>query len=131
MKKHKIAAVALYNDNKEILLQLRAKDDSRYPSLWGLFGGHIDENENPKEAVLRETKEELDYELKDPRFIDCFDINDRYGGEIVYVFSERYDPSKPLSQHEGADMRWFSLEEIKKLRATPRIYEVARAAITE
>jgi len=62
----KIAAIILENDQGELLLYLRDnKPGIPFPLHWDLIGGHVEEGETPEEALVREVKEELDFDLKD------------------------------------------------------------------
>jgi len=46
------------------LLQLRDnKQTIPYPNKWGTFGGQVEEMESPEDALIREVREELDYNL--------------------------------------------------------------------
>lgn len=49
-----------FNSKQEIFLQDRR---GHKPPPWGFFGGGIEEGETPVQAVIRETKEELDLNL--------------------------------------------------------------------
>ena len=67
------AGVIFFNDKKEILIL-----KPNYRDNWILPGGVIDPNESPRQTVIREIKEELDLELKNPRFI-CVDYKHSQG----------------------------------------------------
>ena len=45
-------------DDKYLLLK-RSKEESPYPEYWDIPGGLADYGELPKDAVIRETKEEV------------------------------------------------------------------------
>ena len=64
-------AILLERDN--LVLQLR--DNIPFietPGMWSLFGGVIEKNEDPQEAMLREIEEELCIKVKDIHFLwDC------------------------------------------------------------
>lgn len=53
-KKRMGAGALIFNNKKEILLI-----KSTYKDHWTLVGGVVDENESPKEALIREIKEEI------------------------------------------------------------------------
>ncbi len=56
----KSSAVLVFNDKGELALQLRAANDSSFPSHWDFSaGGGIDEGEDNKYSAERELKEEL------------------------------------------------------------------------
>jgi hypothetical protein len=46
------------------ILQLRSNTTKSCPNKWGLFGGKIEDNETPLQAIIREINEELELELK-------------------------------------------------------------------
>jgi 8-oxo-dGTP diphosphatase len=54
-------AAILYNSDDQILLQQRDnKPDLPFAGYWTLFGGKIEMNETPAEAIKRELIEEID-----------------------------------------------------------------------
>ena len=58
-----VAIAILYQDNN-FLMQLRDNIPGiLYPGYWGLFGGHMEIGESPREAVQREVLEEINYKL--------------------------------------------------------------------
>jgi len=61
--------IILFKNNK-ILLQLRDEHAPTAANKWSFFGGGIDKGESPKEAIIRECKEEkverFVYHKKDP-----------------------------------------------------------------
>lgn len=54
-----ISGVVLRNDNGNFLLVQEAKP-SAY-GLWNLPAGHVDPGETPRDAAVREAREETDY----------------------------------------------------------------------
>jgi len=64
----RVAVIVFYDEKKRILLQYRA-GLSRYGTEWGFFGGKIESGETPEQALVREIKEELDYDLKEYKFL--------------------------------------------------------------
>ena len=81
--KHLGASIIFINDKQHILLFLR--DDKRgipYPNMWDVPGGHVEENETPKECIIREMKEEMDLKLKDFQLFCKKEFDDR----IEYTF---------------------------------------------
>lgn len=111
-----VALIVLYDKNKKILLQHRTEDADRLPGYWGFFGGGIDEGETPEQAVRRETKEELNYELKDPKLVMTQEFFYNEEKNIKYIFMEEYDKNKLLTLGEGQGMEWFSVDEINELK---------------
>ena len=89
----KIAQIIFENDKGEFLLYLRdGKPGIPFPHHWDLIGGHVEEGETPEEALVREVKEELDYDLKDYKFFKkyiCLE-GDAYPN-IKYIYSGKFN----------------------------------------
>lgn len=64
MIKRKVAIILFYDDKGNILLQNR-KTYSKHGEKYGFFGGKIEEDETPEQALKREVKEELNIDIKD------------------------------------------------------------------
>ena len=52
-------------------------------NCWGTFGGQIEEGETPQEALVREIKEELDYDVETPKLYRVYSFD----GYNIYMFS--------------------------------------------
>ena len=122
-----VSVLALYNDHKEILLQHRSKDAPRLPDYWGFFGGGIEREESPDQALSREIHEELEYMVRSPQLIFIQKFTHEHEENTKYVFIEKYNSANPLVQHEGQDMRWWKFDDL----ATLLIVEHDRIALTK
>ena len=110
----------IYSKGK-ILLQLRdEKPNIFYPGCWGLFGGNVDENEDPIYALKRELEEEIGFRPKTLNLL--FSWNHYKYNSILHFFlvplSIDYED---LCLNEGQSMNLFSLEQINKLKITPSL----------
>lgn len=107
------SAIILYTAEGKILLQLRSAYKKRWANTWGLFGGHLEEGETPEEALVREIKEELAYEIRNATKFTVMPPDD----SPLHVYFERYDASQTLcpDARECQEARWFSLEEVQAL----------------
>ena len=63
-----VSVLIFYTSMGHILLQHRTNDATRLPNFWAFFGGGIEEGESPKEALEREMREELSYQVQKPVF---------------------------------------------------------------
>ena len=121
-----VAIIILYDQDKKILLQHRAEDAERLPGYWAFFGGGIEAGETPERAVKRETLEELNYTLKNPRLIMKQDFLSKDEPNEKHVFVQEFDPSKKITLGEGQNLGWFHLSEINKLKIIDHDIEVLK-----
>lgn len=122
---HAAAAIILV-DGKYLLQKRDPKPDIWYPDFWGLFGGSVEPNEAPLEALARELYEELELTITSPpQFFTRFDFD--LGGvglpryfRSFYVVTMSTEDFARLVLHEGSDMALFSGPEIlSKRRVSP------------
>jgi len=116
-EKIKTCGLILENNEGKILLQLRDNKPSiPCPNCWGTFGGHIEEGETPEEAIKREIKEELDYNLVDFEFYHIY----FFKNYIIYMFKKTDKKIKisNLKILEGQKGKFLTLEEIKKKKCS-------------
>ena len=115
----KIASIILENDNGEFLFYMRDnKPGIPFPQHWDLIGGHLEEGETPEEALVRETKEELDFDLKDFKFFKKYEClqGDAYPN-IKYIYSGKINiPVEEITLLEGDYAEYFNREEVPFLK---------------
>lgn len=71
----------------KILLQKRV--GAHGAGTWSLPGGHLEYGESPEQAAMREAKEELNVDVKNPRVIGLTnDINAGEGKHYITIFVE-------------------------------------------
>lgn len=112
---HTIAAIILENSGGEILLYLRDnKPTIPFPHHWDLFGGYVEEGETPEQALIREVKEELDYDLKEYKFFKKYEcLEGDAHPNVKYVYIGKVDkPVEELHLQEGERLQFFTREEI-------------------
>jgi 8-oxo-dGTP diphosphatase len=105
-------AVAILTQNNRFLMQLRDdKPGILYPGHWGLFGGHLELDETPEEALKREVLEEIEYAVTKPVKFGCY-----ADSQIVrYVYhAPLVVPIEQLILHEGWDLALVPLEAIRQ-----------------
>ena len=110
-----VSLFILYTSSGHILLQHRTDDAFRLPGYWAFFGGGIEQGENPTEALRREIREELSYEVQGPKFFLAQKVRDEENDITKYVFVEQYQ-DQPLQLGEGQAMGWFSPDETHELK---------------
>ena len=105
--------IILINPKNEILLLHR--EDLPYidiPNKWSFVGGALDEGETPEEGIIRETKEEIDFDVKDITLFKEYDDP----GIKRYIFVATIDKEiSELTLTEGDDMNFFTVEDALKM----------------
>ncbi|MGW0230664.1 NUDIX domain-containing protein [Actinopolymorpha singaporensis] len=129
-----IATAALVRDGL-VLMAHRHPMRQAYPDRWSLVGGHVEPGELPRQAVIRECREELGVHVHDPLPIpmtvsdSALDMHGflitRWDGEPVIAAPEEHD-----------DLRWFRPNDLADLKlAHPEslssILRAVRAATEE
>lgn len=105
----KMSAVLFVKD-KQVLLGYR-KNTEAYENFWGTPGGRIEANEEPKEAAIRESKEEVDLtpvDLKGPAY-----TLDEYGvAGHFYLCTEWQGEPINVEPHKCRELKWFDIDDL-------------------
>jgi 8-oxo-dGTP diphosphatase len=112
-----IVTAALIIEQGRILVTQR-KQDASHGLLWEFPGGKVEEGEDPRKALRRELKEELDVEVEVGWLFDAvFHFYPEYP-ILLLVFHCRVEKGslKPIGCH---DLRWVILKELEKLAMPP------------
>lgn len=110
----KVATAIIKCNNNLFLLQLRdSLPQISFPGHWSSFGGKIEENETPNQAILRELKEEINFIPKDILPFKTFELREEKALVFCYL-SKITVPLNTLYLMEGRDFDLFSSKEIRK-----------------
>lgn len=113
-----VVALLCLEDGRYILQLRDDKPDIWFPGHWGCFGGGIDCNEDPEEAIRRELNEELKFTNPSVTLFDTLALKDhKYFLDLVF----RYYFEVPVSNEqmnkfildEGVEFKAYFLNEIK------------------
>jgi 8-oxo-dGTP pyrophosphatase MutT (NUDIX family) len=137
-------AIFVVHDEKILLIHHRKLDK------WLPLGGHIELEEDPEQAALREAKEEsgLDVELLGerppttgpgtraliaPRFLDIHRITDTHEHIGMIYWARPRSGATTLAVEEHHDIRWCSAAELDTLRPpmSDAVKWYCRTAISE
>lgn len=117
--KRDVAMLILKNKEGKFLLQHRAEHLERWPGIWGLFGGGIEEGETPEEGFLREIREELGYNAENPRLLLSEEFDGKHSFGMKHLFTCVHDESQELCLcAESQAYGWFNLDEIENIKDT-------------
>jgi mutator protein MutT len=112
-----IVVAGLLIEGGNILVSQR-KESSPHGGLWEFPGGKVIEGEEPREALRRELKEELDIEVEVGRIFDAVFEPHPEGPLLLLPF--RCGKVKGYPKPLGcADFRWIPLKEIERLSMPP------------
>jgi 8-oxo-dGTP diphosphatase len=116
------ASIIFYKD-KKVLLQQRASSAKKFPDFWSFFGGKIEGEETPEQAIIRETKEELGYNLKKFKLFKVYNPKDHphvaFSKELYIFIAPLESDIKDFKLMEGQDLKLFSFNEIEKIKIIP------------
>jgi len=134
----------------KVLLRKHDKYD-----IWLSFGGHIELDETPEDAAVREVKEEVGLDIKlvgnrkgeangnsenrghrdllPPKYLGIHPVNDTHQ-HIVLVYFAKTDSNKILEsvyEKEKAETCWVSKDELEKMELVPNVKFYASEALKE
>lgn len=128
------AAGIFFTHAGHVLLLKRSPHADDAPNVWGLPGGHIEDNESPEQAARRETFEETGYRYNGPLHeIGTASNGFRYFGAAL---GKRFEPTL---NHEHTAVQWAPLDKLPvdlhpsfaELPAMPLIHSRTDAAKRE
>ncbi len=115
-----IAAVLL-RDGRGRYLLVQEKKTSAY-GLWGLPGGHVDEGETIQAAAIRETKEEVNLEVKLAEPEPVYSESKPDGSITYHAFEAKVTAGRlKIDKTELLDARWLDIGRIKALDKAGKI----------
>ncbi|MBD3355505.1 NUDIX domain-containing protein [Candidatus Woesearchaeota archaeon] len=119
-----VSVILLYDKEKRVLIQHRDDDAPTLPGYWAFFGGGIEEGESPVEALIRETYEELEYNIRNPKLMIVQKFGCKYINGEKHVYIEEYDENQKLVLNEGKDFKWVHIEDALELKMIKHDKEV-------
>lgn len=131
MAKHFCASVFIINPEDKKILLIKHKKNRR----WTQPGGHIEYDETPEEAALREAYEETGLRVKllgdhfprEEDYIKPLGIqkNRHSNGEthvdIIYAAVPNHSTDEVLNKEESDDIGWFTRDELDTIDCFPDI----------
>ena len=111
-------AALIVDEDSRLCLQLRdERNDIFFPGLWGLFGGSVESNETPSEALCREIEEELEIEISN--FEKILTITVDFAHESLkgkkrhfFLVKVTQDQKKNMKLNEGQKFEFFDIKDI-------------------
>jgi dTMP kinase len=110
-----ISSVAVFRtmgDKVHILLVLNKGGQAA--GLWGLPGGHIEKNEFPEQAAVRELKEETSLRVPQPRMKFVTERHTAHADKH-YLFATAIGNAGIEAGSDAEDARWFPLDKAEDI----------------
>ncbi len=130
MKGNRIIVHTLIISEGKYLVTKRSKEESTYPEYWDIPGGLVELGELPKDAVIRETKEEVGLNIIPTRVIHE-DSNFDKEKDLVFIrlvyLCELNDDIKniKLQEDEHSEYRLISsIDELKNEKISPFLIDL-------
>ncbi|MCR4667327.1 MAG: (deoxy)nucleoside triphosphate pyrophosphohydrolase [Desulfovibrio sp.] len=122
-KKHITVVAAVLRKGEQILATQRGYGE--FKDLWEFPGGKIEEGEGPKEALVREIREELAIDIKVGELL----MTVHYEYPAFFLTMHCYwcrmpDETPQLLEHEAA--AWLSANELQSVNWLPADIEVTK-----
>lgn len=116
---HRVVHVLVFNEKGEILLQKRSNNKDVAPGKWDTsVGGHVNPGEDLISSAIREMNEELGILKDDLKYLYSYVHTNLYETEYVTTFGVVHDGSVTFNREEIEEVRFWSIEEIKKCLGT-------------
>lgn len=102
------ARAMILNEHGEVLLVLH----SYFPG-WHFPGGGVNKGESPREAVIREVKEEAGIIVKEtPKIFECYFHKIAGVDDIISLYIIRKFECQSFKSSEILEAKWFSLKNL-------------------
>ncbi len=126
--KRQNTAILFYNQNGEVLLQLRDNNpEISWPNHWGCLGGAVEEGESVEDCLKREIQEEIEYNLVEYESLGVLGLSEDRG---YHMFIGRLDKEvSEITLHEGQEIRFFDPKQALELPLTNGARELVQRYI--
>lgn len=112
---HATASILVEKDGKYLLIK---RGNPPEKGFWAVPGGHVDDGETPREAAIREAKEEVgeaDVEEK-PFLVFVHDVQIGHRHHAHYFRAQLL--GEPQAGDDAEEVAWFSLEDMQTVELT-------------
>jgi 8-oxo-dGTP diphosphatase len=106
----------IFNDNAEILLTRRSRENDVLPGFWDVPGGTLENGEAPEDGAAREALEESGLKIGKPHLFFCkSNIDVKKNKQFVtMIFLSKYSGGNIiLNPEEHDDFAWIKISEAK------------------
>jgi 8-oxo-dGTP diphosphatase len=126
---HVVAGILV--EAEKVFLCHRSAGRRWYPNVWDLPGGHIEEDESPTHALVRELREELGVVIPEPTNPAFAHLrHPDFDCRIWVVRAWTGTPHRASNEHDH--LAWWSLDELAEMPLAVEDYRpLLRAAVSK
>lgn len=110
---------AVIEKNGQYLLLKRAPSSKTFPMSWDFAGGKHDPGEIPLQAVLREVKEETNYDIDAGKEVKTKTYQHEGVDLLFHYFIPTSFSGELVLSEDHVEYKWFTREEIDTLSLHP------------
>jgi mutator protein MutT len=125
-------AMAILRAGDSVLMCHRHPAREWIPDVWDFPGGHVEPDETPQQALVRELDEELGVTIDAPTAAPDEVLNfEKAAVRLSVWFIDYSGPVENRCPEEHDDVRWVSIEDATRLRlADPAYVSLIRSALS-
>lgn len=113
-----VSKAIIERDNK-FLLFLRSASSKTYPNTWDFAGGKLDPGETPSEAIVREIKEETNFDIEPGPEIKTYTYKDADYTLVFHLFWPKIISGELNVSEEHSAHKWFDKKELSNSTLHP------------
>lgn len=124
-----VKSIVTNNDGNILFVKRDREWHKEAHGKWEFPGGKVDFGEHPEEACIREAKEESGFDVKLNKIIPKIltsqweHVNRKSQQILIAYHCELIGGEVSLEDHGVSDVKWFSIDEAKKLECLPGTLE--------
>lgn len=112
------AVIAMCNEHGEPMIFATQRGYGEFKGGWEFPGGKIEDTETPRQALIREIKEELDTDIRVGEIIDTIDYDyPTFHLSMDCFWAEIVSGDLVLKEHEAA--KWLTKDELDSVAWLP------------
>jgi 8-oxo-dGTP diphosphatase len=110
-RKANMVPYRLVENHYEFYLSYRSKTAKQYPNNWSFWGGGIEEDEIPEEALIREIQEELNWKPDKYELLGTY-YDSMPNEKFIFFTKVDDDFNEQIEIRESQGGKFFTIDEI-------------------
>jgi isopentenyldiphosphate isomerase len=115
---HREVDLWIMNEKNELLMQKRAETKRQFPNYWCVTAGHVESEETPTKAAVREAKEELGIDISEDNLeLICKTRDERKSN---FIFEYQYllrtnlkEKNFSIQKEELSKVKYITIEDFE------------------